>query len=156
MSDGDKSTNTGGSSFWSTLPGILTGLAGVIGAITALIVGLKEANLIGQTPAPPEPAPSQPESEPSQPVEAVAVDDIPFGDDEEFALDFQFYSESPEYKSMFVSADDQGLLGYGWAEGEASQEAADAAAQADCQDDLLEIGVEAACEIYAIGDEIVW
>lgn len=36
------------SEFWSTLPGVLTGIAGVIGSITALILGLKEVGLISQ------------------------------------------------------------------------------------------------------------
>lgn len=47
-------------SFWHTLPGILTGLAAVVGAVGALVVGLHQAGLLGQggTPAPPsEPAP---------------------------------------------------------------------------------------------------
>lgn len=48
MSNSEKSDNQSHSEFWSTLPGILTGVAGIIGAMTALILGLKEVGLIGQ------------------------------------------------------------------------------------------------------------
>ena len=47
MDNNDKSDGQTSGGFWTTLPGILTGIAGVIGAITALILGLKEAGLIG-------------------------------------------------------------------------------------------------------------
>jgi GUN4-like len=43
----DKSDSQRSGGFWTTLPGILTGIAGVIGAITALVLGLKEAGVIG-------------------------------------------------------------------------------------------------------------
>ena len=48
----------GDSSFWSTLPGVLTGIATVIGAITTLTLGLKEVGLIGQRKDIPAPAAS--------------------------------------------------------------------------------------------------
>ncbi|MEM8503381.1 MAG: hypothetical protein AAF716_09540 [Cyanobacteria bacterium P01_D01_bin.1] len=50
--------------FWTTLPGVLTGVAGVIGAITALILGLKEVGLIGQD-SPPSPSTSTSETSPA-------------------------------------------------------------------------------------------
>jgi len=88
MGNNDGSSNQTSSGFWTTLPGVLTGLAGVIGAITALIVGLKEAGLIGQNTTPssspspsvtstPSPAPvssdnqPSPTPEPSQPVSSA-------------------------------------------------------------------------------------
>jgi len=46
QSKDDKAENSSGS-FWSTLPGVLTGIATVIGAITTLILGLKEVGIIG-------------------------------------------------------------------------------------------------------------
>jgi hypothetical protein len=57
MDNNDKSASQSTGGFWTTLPGVLTGIAGVIGAITALILGLKEAGIIGQTPSP-SPTPS--------------------------------------------------------------------------------------------------
>jgi hypothetical protein len=45
--------NGGHKSFWTTLPGILTGLAGVIVAITGLIGGLVAGGEIGGPPEPP-------------------------------------------------------------------------------------------------------
>ena len=52
MDNNDKSASQSIGGFWTTLPGVLTGIAGVIGAITALILGLKEAGIIGQSPSP--------------------------------------------------------------------------------------------------------
>ena len=62
MNEHNKSSNQK-SGFWNTLPGILTGIAGIISAVTALIVGLNQAGLIGasHTTSPPKPAdPNQP------------------------------------------------------------------------------------------------
>ena len=46
MSNENNSSNKNG--FWSTLPGILTGVAGIISAVAALIVGLNQAGLINK------------------------------------------------------------------------------------------------------------
>jgi GUN4-like len=56
MDNNDKSDSQKSGGFWTTLPGILTGIAGVIGAITALVLGLKEAGLIN--PKNPVPSPT--------------------------------------------------------------------------------------------------
>ncbi|MEL7039868.1 MAG: hypothetical protein AAFO04_30370, partial [Cyanobacteria bacterium J06592_8] len=50
--DQSQSASENSSSFWTTLPGILTGITGVIGAVTALILGLQEVGLIGQNSTP--------------------------------------------------------------------------------------------------------
>lgn len=53
-----------GGSFWKSAPGVLTGITGLIGAITALVTGLSHAGLIGprkadaQVVASPSPTPS--------------------------------------------------------------------------------------------------
>lgn len=61
MSNSEKSDDQSNSGFWSSLTGVLTAIAGVIGAVTALLLGLKEVGLIGQNPAPataPTPTPT--------------------------------------------------------------------------------------------------
>jgi hypothetical protein len=50
--DNDKSSSQSSGGFWTTLSGVLTGIAGVIGAITALLLGLKEVGIVSQTPSP--------------------------------------------------------------------------------------------------------
>lgn len=55
MSDENKKKRGGddnGKSFWQTLPGIITAITGLIGAVTALIVALSDADLIGAGPTP--------------------------------------------------------------------------------------------------------
>jgi hypothetical protein len=62
MDNNDSSKEDGSKiSYWNTLPGILTGLAGVIGAIGALVAGLNQAGLIGKRePTAPSPVSSTP------------------------------------------------------------------------------------------------
>ena len=74
MDNNDKAISQKRGGFWTTLPGVLTGVAGVIGAITALIVGLSEAGLIGSTSGLSPSPPSSPPSPPNSPPPAAKVD----------------------------------------------------------------------------------
>jgi hypothetical protein len=67
MNEHDKSSNQK-SGFWNTLPGILAGVAGIISAVAALIVGLNQAGLIGTSHTTPPPKNSISEPEKSQPA----------------------------------------------------------------------------------------
>jgi hypothetical protein len=57
MDNNGKSDGQRSGGFWTTLPGILTGIAGVIGSITALILGLKEVGVFSGPISPPTPSP---------------------------------------------------------------------------------------------------
>ena len=50
--DNEKSASQSSGGFWTILSGVLTGIGGVIGAITALLLGLKEVGIVGPTPSP--------------------------------------------------------------------------------------------------------
>ena len=56
--------------FWTTLPGILTGFAGVITSMGALILALKQADLLPQRSTPPPDTSTQ-----SQPIPANQTSD---------------------------------------------------------------------------------
>ncbi len=55
-------------SFWRTLPGILTGIAAIITAITGLIIALNAAGIITIPPIFPTPTPTPTSTLPSQPL----------------------------------------------------------------------------------------
>lgn len=75
MDNSEKPDSQSNSGFWSTLPGILTGISGVIAAITALILGLKEVGLIGQALIPvPTPTPTMINPTSIQPVPTPTPD----------------------------------------------------------------------------------
>jgi hypothetical protein len=52
-------------SFWTSLPGVLTGIAAVIGAITGIVVAINANHVTTPSPSPTTPLPSPPSSSPS-------------------------------------------------------------------------------------------
>ena len=74
----------GGGSWWTTLPGVLTGLAGLIGAVATLLTALEKVHLpffggkggttTDVTPDPPKPPPAQ--DTPTQAGSAVRVEGL--------------------------------------------------------------------------------
>jgi hypothetical protein len=64
-----KAGTADGGSFWKSLQGILTAAAGLVAAITGLLIGLSQAGIIGQKDKPPVVA-NQLETKPSEKVVA--------------------------------------------------------------------------------------
>lgn len=164
-----------GSSFWTTLPGILTGIAGLVGAMSALLIALKEANLIGGAPVAGQQAASEQADGAGEAVlpdgaeEPVSADEAgqavpPDGaaapeslePGSGFQGELQSYLQDPGYKALFVAVNGEGDWIAGSSSDAITQAAADAVALTACEAELAASDVEGVCNVYARGEEIVW